>query len=74
MIIHVSATGSLKTYIPCEVTAEVAEGMCLVDIKSQVGIPSSVICAFVINNTLRGSDAPVMEGDHVKFLMVVGGG
>lgn len=72
--IHISATGSLKVYLPSEITVELAEGMCLEDIKLHVGIPSSVISGFVINHILCGSDTPVKEGDRVKFLMVVGGG
>jgi hypothetical protein len=74
MKIFISATGFLKSYVPMEQIITVDEGDTLEQIKDTCGIPSSVLCCYTVNNKLAKATTLIKNGDHIKFLMVAGGG
>lgn len=74
MNILVSATGSLKKYIPEPKTIEVAEETSLKDLKLVCGMKQGTTTGFVVNGRVaRGTDV-LKDGDTVKFIMIVGAG
>lgn len=74
MRIDVSATGSLKKYIPEPKSIEVEEGMLLKEFKVVCGMTTGIATGFVVNGRMaRGLDQ-LNDGDRVQFIMIVGAG
>lgn len=74
MKIEISATGSLKQYLPRQDHIEISNNACLEALKDICGIPKNIPCGFLINGKLGFAKDVLNDGDKVVFIMIVGAG
>ncbi|MGQ9585133.1 MAG: MoaD/ThiS family protein [Anaerolineae bacterium] len=75
MSITVIPVGSLRQHVGGteKVTLEF-EGKTVLQVLANLGIPSAIVSAVLVNDVLVPKDHVPQDGDEVKLISVVGGG
>ncbi|MGL1894466.1 MAG: MoaD/ThiS family protein [Spirochaetaceae bacterium] len=73
MKVEVSATGRIKKFLPEQKNISISENSSIKDIMELLQITNDGV-AFVVNGLIGKRTDILKNGDHIKFIMVVGAG